>query len=204
MFVIYQSDISGPLATAQSDLPVLLMDEYDATLVALHMRHLGYPGPVPAEFEPFSREVSRQNAAGEEVLSYRCGVAELVVVDDGDPADPPVASIAELVDGVWTLTRTYRPLSPAYRLQLSPVEFKMLFTPAERVAIRQARSYVGDDPAKAEAALFIDDWWSIIDDPRLSTVDLTLGSTVEGIEYLVSAGLIASGRCDEITRGLPI
>lgn len=93
--------------------------------------------------------------------------------------------------------------APQRRLRISPVEFKMAFAMQERLAIRQARSYSGDDPAQAEAAMVIDDWFGIIEDPRLTMVDLELPQTKEGLSYLVSAGILTAARKAEIEAGLP-
>lgn len=76
--------------------------------------------------------------------------------------------------------------------KVSPVEFKLLFTPAERIAINTARA--------SDAAL--EDFFSIIDDPRLSVVDLNLQSTKNGLDYLISKGLITTNRKTAILTGV--
>lgn len=86
------------------------------------------------------------------------------------------------------------PMPEQRRLQISPVEFKMLFTSAERVAIRTARE--GND-------MILDDWFSIIDDPRLTLVDLALPQTLDGLDYLVAQEILTESRRDEIASGLP-
>lgn len=91
----------------------------------------------------------------------------------------------------------------SYRTSLSPVEFKMLFAPGERLEIRRAREYAGDAPAQRELAWLIDDWWQIVDDPRLSAVDLSLAQTQDGLTMLVNAGILTPERRDEIGKGLP-
>lgn len=60
--------------------------------------------------------------------------------------------------------------------QLTPVEFKMLWKYPERIAIRAARP---TDP-------MLDDFYTIVDDPRLATVDLNLPSVQEAIQYALS------------------
>lgn len=75
--------------------------------------------------------------------------------------------------------------------KVSPVEFKLLFTSAERVAIKTARAA---DPV-------IEDFYDIVEDPRLTHVDLGLQSTQDALAYLEGLGLIAVGRKAEILSG---
>lgn len=84
------------------------------------------------------------------------------------------------------------PIEPT-AVKVSPVEFKLLFTPTERVAIKQART---TDP-------IIDDFFDIIDDPRLTEVNLSLNSTISAINYLADQGLIQPERVDQILSGVP-
>lgn len=83
------------------------------------------------------------------------------------------------------------------------MEFKLLFVPTERLAIRQAREYQGEDETQKTTAWLIDDWWSIVDDPRLTTVDLGLSQTQAGLDMLVSAAILTQARRDEIGLGMP-
>lgn len=76
--------------------------------------------------------------------------------------------------------------------KVSPVEFKLLFTAAERVAIKAARA---TDPV-------IDDFYDIVEDPRLTHVDLGLKSTRDAIGYLAAQNLITAERTSEILAGL--
>ncbi|MEN9885425.1 MAG: hypothetical protein RL758_3 [Pseudomonadota bacterium] len=75
--------------------------------------------------------------------------------------------------------------------KVSPVEFMLLFTSAERVALKAARS---TDPV-------IDDWMDIVQDPRLTQVDLGLQSTKDALAYLVSIDILTAERRDEILAG---
>ncbi len=68
----------------------------------------------------------------------------------------------------------------------------LLFTSPERVAIKALRQ---TDP-------IVDDFLDIIEDPRLTFVDLGLGSTVSAIDYMVYVGLVAPGRKAEILTGV--
>ena len=75
--------------------------------------------------------------------------------------------------------------------KVSPVEFKLLFTSQERVAIREARS----------SDAVIDDFYDIVEDSRLTHVDLGLKSTQDALDYMVSKGLISDERKVEILTG---
>lgn len=75
--------------------------------------------------------------------------------------------------------------------KVSPVEFKLLFTVTERVEINAAKA-----TDEVLAAFF-----EIIDDPRLTFVDLGLQSTQDGLTYLVGLGLITAERRAEVLTG---
>lgn len=75
--------------------------------------------------------------------------------------------------------------------KVTPVEFKMLFTSAERIAIKEARA---TDPV-------IDDYFDIVEDPRLQVVDLGLHSMQEGVHYLQSTGILTEDRVSQILAG---
>lgn len=83
-------------------------------------------------------------------------------------------------------------INPDYYI-ISPVQFKLLFTSEERVAIRVARE---TDPV-------IDDFFDIIDDPRLSEVNLQLNSTIDALSYFVTKNLITEERKKEILNNFP-
>ena len=72
--------------------------------------------------------------------------------------------------------------------KVSPIEFKLLFTSTERVAIKSART---TDPV-------IDDFYDIVEDPRLTFVDLGLNSTQQALQYMAAQGLIAPERIEQI------
>ncbi len=75
--------------------------------------------------------------------------------------------------------------------KVSPVEFKLLFTSSERVAIKAAR----------DTDAVIDDFFDIVEDPRLQYVDLGLNSTQGALDYLVAQGLLTQARRDQIVAG---
>jgi hypothetical protein len=47
----------------------------------------------------------------------------------------------------------------------------------------------------------IDVWYEIIDDPRLTEINLGHSGTIEGVTFLETQGLIGSGRAAEILAG---
>lgn len=81
--------------------------------------------------------------------------------------------------------------APTEAPKVSPVEFKLLFTSAERVAIKAARA---TDPV-------IDDFYDIVEDPRLTFVDLGLQSTQDALAYMVAQNLLTAERQAEILAG---
>ena len=81
--------------------------------------------------------------------------------------------------------------APTESPKVSPVEFKLLFTAGERVAIKAARA---TDPV-------IDDFFEIVEDPRLTHVNLGLQSTKDALVYLEVEGLITAERRQEILAG---
>lgn len=108
---------------------------------------------------------------------------------------PPPAAGMMFMGGQWTDGQP-RPLPPASAAasapKVSPVEFKLLFTAPERVAIKTARS---SDPV-------LDDFFDIIEDPRLTHIDLGLQSTRDAIGYLAEQGLIGAERVEQILAGV--
>lgn len=97
---------------------------------------------------------------------------------DGLYADPVIELVIEEVHDAVPLT-------------VSPVEFRLLFTAAERVAITAARP---SDPV-------IHDFYTIVEDPRLTHVDLGLQSTCDAIDYLIAQGLVDAARREAILSG---
>lgn len=74
---------------------------------------------------------------------------------------------------------------------LTPIEFKMCFTSAERIA---GRTLAKTDPVMADA-------YEILDDPRLTQVDLNIQSNRDLLDYMTQVGIIAAGRKEEILAG---
>jgi len=99
----------------------------------------------------------------------------------------------EIVEVVPTVpTEPVEPINTDFYI-ISPVQFKLLFTSEERVSIKSART---SDPV-------IDDFFDIIDDPRLSEVNLQLNSTIDALSYFVTKKLITEERKNQILNNFP-
>lgn len=98
-----------------------------------------------------------------------------------------------LIEGIWTEPAPVDPPAPvAEHPTVSPIEFKLLFTLQERLAINKVRD---TDPV-------LDDFFGLIEDPRLTFVDLGLQSTRDAIGYLAEQGLIGAERVEQILAGV--
>ena len=93
----------------------------------------------------------------------------------------------------WTAPVVFEPVvtDPLIPI-ISPVEFKLLFTPQERVSIKKE---ISTDE-------IIEDLFTILDDPRLTNVNLNLESNVAIMDYLEQKGLITAERKAEIMTGV--
>jgi len=120
-----------------------------------------------------------------------CFHKEVAALFTACPADVTPGSTVDN-KGEWTIAPV--PVEPVTTLEapkVSPVEFKLLFTPQERVAMKGARK---TDPV-------MDDFFDVVDDPRLTFVDLGLQSTKDAIAYLEFKTFITSERAAEILTG---
>lgn len=108
-------------------------------------------------------------------------------VQDGWTLDDGVWSAPAVADPVLEPTPTPAPEAK----KVSPVEFKLLFSAPERVAIKAARA---SDP-------ILEDFYEIVEDPRLTHVDLGLASTQAAIGYLQSKGLLTAERAAQVLAG---
>lgn len=97
--------------------------------------------------------------------------------------------------GTWSAPAAPDPVEPTPATvvppTVSPIEFMLLFTTQERVAIKTARA---GDP-------IIEDFMSIVEDPRLTGVNLALQSTQDALGYLAAESLIGADRPAEILKG---
>lgn len=142
-------------------------------------------------------------------MSKQARIVDSVAVDvvTGDPAEffhPDIAKdfvpVPDQVESGWSVTAgkwsapaPVEPVAPApIYPKVSPVEFKLLFTGPERAAIKAARA---TDP-------IIDDFYGIVEDPRLTFVDLGLQSVQDALSYMVSTGLLTAERRAEILKGI--
>ncbi len=94
----------------------------------------------------------------------------------------PEAGTPRFINGEW--------VQPGVVAKVSPVQFKLLFTVSERVAIKTS-----EDP-------IVKDFFEIVNDPRLTFVDLALESTKQALAYLHSKNLIGEGRAAQILTGV--
>jgi hypothetical protein len=85
------------------------------------------------------------------------------------------------------------PIVPSYRTTLTPVEFKMMLTVAERVAVKQAAE-AGD--------LVLADFLELLNDPRLKSVILTHPDNIAAMNYLVSLSILTEARAATILQGM--
>lgn len=146
-------------------------------------------------------DIVRDVAPGNPVELYHPDIAAFYTVE----VPEGTRNGATLVDGVWTNPPPpppVEPLPPPRRLQLTPPEFKLQFTSAERIAIRTARAYAGSDADALAAKAALDDWSEIVDDPRLTVVDLSLPQTKDALALLVGLGILTEDRKVEIEQGV--
>ena len=115
------------------------------------------------------------------------------IASEFQPVPDDVRAGWRLIDDTWTapeLTEAAVPVAEAKKV--SPIEFKLLFTAPERVAI------------KASTDAIAQDFFSLIEDPRLTQVDLGLQSVKDAIGYLAQQELIEPARVGQILSGNPI
>ena len=133
----------------------------------------------------------RDICPGDTVECYHPDIAafyDTLVPDDAVNGDGWVdGQLVKPVPPAPVIPEPVAPVPP----KVSPVEFMLLFTSPERVAIKARRA---TDP-------IIDDWLDIVQDPRLTHVDLALQSTQDALAYLVSLDILTEERRDEILSG---
>lgn len=118
-----------------------------------------------------------------------------IAVNFDTEIDEDVLVGAELVKGVWVNPTIEEPITPAIEYaKISPIEFKMLFTISERLAI---------NPLKQTDEM-LKDGFEILDDVRLTTVDLGLKSTQDVLNYLVTLAVLTEDRKVEILNNTKI
>ena len=104
---------------------------------------------------------------------------------------------ATLVNGVWT-NPPAPPAPPApvpqYSTTMTPIEFRLLFVSAERIAIKTAAK---TDPV-------VEDFWSLINDPELAQVNVADAQIIEALDYLVAIAILTQARETTILLGKPL
>ena len=73
--------------------------------------------------------------------------------------------------------------------KVSAIEYKMLFTVQERIAIKTSTDVV------------IQDLYELLNDQRVATVDLSLKSISDALDYMTTLNILAVGRKAEILLG---
>lgn len=105
------------------------------------------------------------------------------------PDDVKVGSTLEL--GKWKAPLPQEVAKKVFE-KVSPMTFQMLFSSQERITIKVLAL---KDPV-------VEDWWSIVNDPRLTEVDLNLKSIQDALDYITSIGVLVEGRKEEILSGI--
>lgn len=75
--------------------------------------------------------------------------------------------------------------------EVSAFNFKLLFSPVERIAIKNSTDEL------------VMDFYEMLNDPRLEVVELGHTDTVEAVNYLATLGLIEPVRTEQILSGQP-
>lgn len=116
------------------------------------------------------------------------------VASEFDPV-PDEVEVGWVNDGSgnWSAPAPPPETPPAPRRPIvTIVEFKLLWRPEERIALK----------AMAQTDPVIEDFWSLVHDPKVTIVDLSMASIISAITFTVQAlvdnGTIASG--DQATR----
>ena len=132
----------------------------------------------------------RDICPGNPAESYHPDIAALYdtqVPDDAAPGD------------TWDGTTLTKPVIPEYvppppapvkPPTVKAIDYKMLFTSAERIA-----SKASTDPVMV-------DLMTLLDDPRTTHIDLSRPSLGESLDYMTSIGILAVGRKAEILTGV--
>lgn len=101
-------------------------------------------------------------------------------------------------------TYSFGPVIQQYRKNVSRIEFKSLFTIAERVAIAQARNYSGTNSTQLIMKYALDAFYEVLEDPQLAYIDMGSATILEGLTYCVQGGLLTEQRKEVILKGVAI
>lgn len=140
-------------------------------------------------------DVIRDIALGDPYTIYNPEVAVHYDTDVPDGAE----NGDTFKNGVLTKRPVPPPPPPAPPLPFVPptvsvIEYKMLFTSAERIATKAA----------ALADPVMEDLTDLMNDPRTTSVNLALDSIQNALLYMTAIGILAPGRKDEISTGVVI
>ena len=101
-----------------------------------------------------------------------------------------------VADGVWSAPVIPEPVVPPAPVvvppKVGPIEFQMLFTMAEQIAIEDSTDRVVRRCMK------------LVEDPRMAYVDLSLQSVGDALDYMTGIGLLTAGRKAEILTGVVV
>jgi hypothetical protein len=78
---------------------------------------------------------------------------------------------------------------PVVPPKVSAIEYKMLFTVQERIAI------------KTSTDVIIQDLYELLNDQRVATIDLSLKSISDALDYMTALNILVVGRKAEILLG---
>ena len=97
-----------------------------------------------------------------------------------------------LISGEWQAPPPIVEPAPAAAIppKVGVITYKMLFSSAERLA------------TKASTDPVIVDLQELMNDPRTTVIDLSLGTISDALDYMTTIGLIAEGRKAEILTGV--
>lgn len=126
------------------------------------------------------RVVAISELAGEVIQSDMVAISEGVTVE-----------IGYLFDGTNYTAPTPAP-APTHRTRLTRLEFRNLFTQAEKQALYTAAQ------SSVDVQIYLDD---VNAAQYIETTDQT---TIDGLNALATAGILTQARADEILEGMPV
>lgn len=143
---------------------------------------------IAAEFVPVVGEVQPGWKLISEIIDGALTAGQVF-----KPPGTTIESYSDMVDGAPVAKYRYVDAAPVAVAAIPPkvtvIEYKMLFTSAERIAVKASI-----DPVMI-------DLQELMNDPRTTNVDLSLQSIQDALDYMTYLGLIAPGRKAEILTG---
>lgn len=116
---------------------------------------------------------------------FLIGISEGIAPQENSTTIPPIyreGFTPRFINGEW--------IDQSTPPKVGPITFKMLFTGEERVKAKELRA---TNPA-------LDDFWSLLDDPRTTEVDMGLASVQGAIEYTLTVVKAAGVTVDVPSR----